>query len=52
MTLKSGMHGPYARQADTGMAGSEFGSTTGQALPDRSALGYVNLYRGMLLPSY
>ncbi|KAK0946907.1 hypothetical protein LTR29_001776 [Friedmanniomyces endolithicus] len=39
MTLKSGMHGPYARQADTGMAGSEFGSTTGQALPDRSALG-------------
>ncbi|KAK0276217.1 hypothetical protein LTR35_010540 [Friedmanniomyces endolithicus] len=39
MTVKSGMHGPYARQADTGMAGSEFGSTTGQALPDRSALG-------------
>ncbi|KAK0857781.1 hypothetical protein LTS02_010101 [Friedmanniomyces endolithicus] len=39
MTVKSGMHGPYARQADTGMAGSEFDSTTGQALPDRSALG-------------
>ena len=46
MSIKSGITGPYAGQADSSVLGSELGgsgasSSLGGALPDRTAQRYV-----------